>query len=733
MENNYRRICFLILLSTCFILLVPSAFGQSFGPPKILFGSSIYGFQYNDTDGFGNSFDFYDGGLTVDSSGILRSGTGYVSVSSFDYTAGGGGWGGQAFGLAGDGWGVLGIYPGVLLLAHDYSDTILNSQSSGLLGQSIYSYPNYVGLPTFLNGTTWVAAYITDQYGGNPNTFFQFGSSPVYWYGGSNMVIDDRSGWPASNFLDGVPQQIYLNGRVFTFAGVGGYIDQNVNYSDYVYYTSAGTSAWVQIDRFYSNGAGQGGFLVGDVGGASFGVSFDLGSWQVGELPSGIAVSFSAPSGYPAHGPPLVSWDGNLLRFYYTTVDGRDLYWFADGVSGLDYSVIIAADNSVTALHDTVSIAGTYSVTSSKFDFSGDIRAKNLFALDANGNPMGLPVGLTMLLNAGGFGDSVLLSDGVHMPTYTYRRPDGSWGEKYVGLSENCWFLIADNAGNYNSQLYITQNGEMVVNAIGGWPVANSYPSQVYVNGVSCPLHWDTNYVGGTGQSTYGGASYISADNSKTVTLSWAWGLSHRFIGVAEYLVNGDVEEFRRELIASAQCRLELLNRFESGGDVSPSYAAMTGGYKALLDALAAANDKLGFELASRIGGREAIEKENDHPFDLSFGYALKAAVLQASDLGQRLRVFADKVSEAQNRDFVGYANALAIIGSDEDRDVGSTFAAILEGHKKQSKGNGVFKGTEDESLCVWGVAVANLLISRGVSVDVDDPILPGALLRQLS
>jgi hypothetical protein len=208
-------------------------------------------------------------------------------------------------------------------------------------------------------------------------------------------------------------------------------------------------------------------------------------------------------------------------------------------------------------------------------------------------------------------------------------------------------------------------------------------------------------------------------------------GLSHRFIGVAEYLVNGDVEVFRRELTAGAQCRLELLDRFESGGDVSPSYAGMTGGYKALLDALAAANDKLCLKLASRIGDREAIERENDHPFDLSFGYALKTAVLQSSDLDQRLRVFAEEVSEAKNRDFIGYASALAIIGSDEPHDVVSTFAVILEGHKRQSKGNGVFKGTEDASLCVWGVAIANLLISKGVPVDVDDPILPRALLRQ--
>lgn len=205
---------------------------------------------------------------------------------------------------------------------------------------------------------------------------------------------------------------------------------------------------------------------------------------------------------------------------------------------------------------------------------------------------------------------------------------------------------------------------------------------------------------------------------------------AHRFIGVAEYLVKGDVEAFRRELTASAQCRLDLLNRFKAGGDVSPSYAAMTRGYQALLDALAAANDGLSQELASRIGGHEAIEKENDHPFDIAFGYALKAAVMQSGDFSQRLEIFANEVAKKTNRDFAGYAGALKTISSRETTDLTSIFARILEGHKKQSKGNGVFRGTEDEGLCVWGIAIANLLTSKGKPVKVDDPILPQALIR---
>lgn len=207
---------------------------------------------------------------------------------------------------------------------------------------------------------------------------------------------------------------------------------------------------------------------------------------------------------------------------------------------------------------------------------------------------------------------------------------------------------------------------------------------------------------------------------------------SRRFIGVAEYLVNGDAEACRRELAASAQGRLLLLDRFDGGGDVSSSYASMAGGYQALLDALAAADDDLAHSLASKIGGREAIEAKNDHPFDRAMGYALKAAVLQSSDLNLRLTQLAEQLEAAGNRDFKGYAAALSMLDSGDAPNVDAALAMIVEGHRRQSKGRGVFNGREDEGLCVWGIAVANLLISRGRTVTFDDPLLPQSLLRAL-
>ena len=52
-----------------------------------------------------------------------------------------------------------------------------------------------------------------------------------------------------------------------------------------------------------------------------------------------------------------------------------------------------------------------------------------------------------------------------------------------------------------------------------------------------------------------------------------------------------------------------------------------------------------------------------------------------------------------------------------------------------QCKRGGVFKDTEDEALCVWGVGVANLVRHRGLLVDALPPLIPqetaGVVLRK--
>jgi len=52
----------------------------------------------------------------------------------------------------------------------------------------------------------------------------------------------------------------------------------------------------------------------------------------------------------------------------------------------------------------------------------------------------------------------------------------------------------------------------------------------------------------------------------------------------------------------------------------------------------------------------------------------------------------------------------------------------IVKGHKKQVK-RGVFKLTDDEVLCVWGVGVANLARHHGLTVNSVEEWIPEKLL----
>lgn len=76
----------------------------------------------------------------------------------------------------------------------------------------------------------------------------------------------------------------------------------------------------------------------------------------------------------------------------------------------------------------------------------------------------------------------------------------------------------------------------------------------------------------------------------------------------------------------------------------------------------------------------------------------------------------------------MGYANALSALESRESVDLVSVFSLILAGHRRLVKGS-VFGGTIDEVLCIWGIGTANLLISKGLLVDINDLILPRDLL----
>ena len=222
----------------------------------------------------------------------------------------------------------------------------------------------------------------------------------------------------------------------------------------------------------------------------------------------------------------MVSWNGVLLNFYYTTADGRDLYWNPGDVNG-DYTIWAAADGSAEAIHGAISAGGAYSSSPGAFDFQGVAGTGNIVAQDGNGDPYSgeLGLGMTLLFGSHGPGHGVLGSGGSQNPTvYTYRRPDGSYGWKYTNLT-NGIYLVQDEAGGYTAPPYKFDSGvgDTVVNAIGGWPATNLYPQQLYINGIACAMIPGSQYSSGMGLPESGGASYRATAYDLTVVLSWNW------------------------------------------------------------------------------------------------------------------------------------------------------------------------------------------------------------------
>jgi len=202
-----------------------------------------------------------------------------------------------------------------------------------------------------------------------------------------------------------------------------------------------------------------------------------------------------------------------------------------------------------------------------------------------------------------------------------------------------------------------------------------------------------------------------------------------RFFGVADYLLKSDVESFRQKLSESAKIQDKLFDRFDNGEPIDGSYVTMLS-YKSVFDALAAGDLATAKSLASHMGGRASLEKEHDHPFDYAMGYTLRALVLNDS---KQIQEWPAKLlaacAETGMTDFNGYGQVFQAIHANDSASANDGLKAIVKGHQKQSKGKGVFAGTKDEVLCIWGVGMANLAQYHGLQVEAVPPLIPEDLL----
>lgn len=214
--------------------------------------------------------------------------------------------------------------------------------------------------------------------------------------------------------------------------------------------------------------------------------------------------------------------------------------------------------------------------------------------------------------------------------------------------------------------------------------------------------------------------------------------LTHRNIGIGEFLVAGDVGSFRSNLSKCAELYVGFFQRFAAGEAVDHSEISMLA-YKGLFDAMAAANFPLAENLARVMGGRPEIEK-HDLPFTSAMGYALKETVL-GGDGSARARLKSvlsqpgpsDREQSREdrgfrNRDFLGYSVAMDAIVAFDEKGLNDGLNMIIDGHIRQTE-NGLFHETIDADLCVWGIGLANLARNKNLPVHVNHELIPMALI----
>ncbi len=202
-----------------------------------------------------------------------------------------------------------------------------------------------------------------------------------------------------------------------------------------------------------------------------------------------------------------------------------------------------------------------------------------------------------------------------------------------------------------------------------------------------------------------------------------------KFFAIVAFAIDHDVERFRALLRESAMQKEDVYDRFEAGEPIDGSYVSLFG-YKSLFDALASGDLTLAARFASKLGGRPQIERKHDHPFTRAVGPALKHLVLASGpEASPAVAAFAEACGKKGHGDYAGYPVCMRAILDRDSEAFSAGAAAVLACHKKLCRPGRMFDLGPDEVICTWLLGLANLAVSRGLSVSIDHPYVPRALI----
>lgn len=207
------------------------------------------------------------------------------------------------------------------------------------------------------------------------------------------------------------------------------------------------------------------------------------------------------------------------------------------------------------------------------------------------------------------------------------------------------------------------------------------------------------------------------------------FGATMRGLSIAEFVINRDRNQVLQGLTECARIALSLFERADRGEPIDWSFLTLLA-YQDVFDALAVGDLNLGKALAKHIGRQDKKVREKVHPFDIALGYCLLAFVLRdETEMPARVDAFAEACEKGTGRDFHGYVQVFCAVLAGDSAAANAGFVEVLKGHRRQCKGNGIFRFTPDKHLCVWGLGLANLARHYGLNISICDPLIPSELL----
>lgn len=199
-------------------------------------------------------------------------------------------------------------------------------------------------------------------------------------------------------------------------------------------------------------------------------------------------------------------------------------------------------------------------------------------------------------------------------------------------------------------------------------------------------------------------------------------------LAIVEYRLDHDIAGFKERMKKSAEMILELMYGYDTGQSVSISYATMLV-YKDLLSALASGDIAFAREFASNMFERGKGKSEAKiHIFDTKLGHSLKYLVLgQKKEAHEWIKKFSEECQKKGNASYQGLAKILKGILDENSALVQKGFDEFKKGYKMLIRRGGT--AAHSEWLNTWGIGLANLAISRGLKLDINDEYIPKDLL----